>query len=444
MGDTVIIVEGLGKLYRLGKKLRYGSLRESLVEAVSSPLRSLTTPMWRSQDSHSSDSRVGEVIWALREVSFEVKRGEVVGIIGPNGAGKTTILKILSRITEPSEGCAEIRGRIGALLEVGTGFHPELTGRENVYLSGAILGLKRAEIEGIFDEIVDFSGVEGFLDTPVKRYSTGMYLRLAFSVAAHLEADVLIVDEVLAVGDAAFQQKCVGKMREVAGSGRTVLFVSHNMAAVRSLCSRCLLLDSGRIREDGTVDSCIQAYLSQGNEWRDTGRIELGSEQKRSGSGRVRVKSFEARTVGGTDSKLRTGADAEFRVEYQAREQRRLLRLHVAVGVMDALGNNVFLCTTRMTERGDFRDLPPFGTIVCRVSRLPLIPGEYRVRVFLKDDEGLADDLNGVAAFVVKEAGDSGLVVIPSRAWGNIVVPHTWDVLPLEEHLECGGGRFQG
>lgn len=251
MSDLAIRVENLGKRYRIGERtqgmFRYKSLRES----ISSLFQRSNAPSLH----HSNDS-----IWALRNVSFEVRRGEVVGIIGRNGAGKSTLLKILSQITEPTEGYAEIHGRVGSLLEVGTGFHPELTGRENIYLNGAILGMKKAEIDRKFDEIVAFAGVEKFIDTPVKHYSSGMYVRLAFAVAAHLEPEILFVDEVLAVGDAAFQKKCLGKMGGVAKEGRTVLFISHNMAAVRTLCSRVAWLNSGILIKCGNTEDVVGDY----------------------------------------------------------------------------------------------------------------------------------------------------------------------------------------
>ena len=254
MSDVAIRVENLSKQYRIGApQARYKTLRESLVDMASAPvhrLRRLGQP-----------SPENETIWAMKDVSFDVKKGEVVGIIGRNGSGKTTLLKILSRITEPTEGYAEIKGRVGSLLEVGTGFHPELTGRENIYLNGAILGMKRAEIDQRFDEIVAFSEIEKFLDTPVKRYSSGMYVRLAFSVAAHLEPEILLVDEVLAVGDAAFQKKCLGKMGDVASEGRTVLFVSHNMAAVRNICPRAIWLEGGSVLQSGDTLAVTEAYL---------------------------------------------------------------------------------------------------------------------------------------------------------------------------------------
>jgi lipopolysaccharide transport system ATP-binding protein len=260
MSDIAIRVADLGKQYRIGgPRARYRTIRESVIEATKLPFRRLSSTL-RGEGSHAD----GGTIWALKDVSFEVERGEVVGIIGRNGAGKSTLLKVLSRITEPTEGWAEIHGRVGSLLEVGTGFHPELTGRENIYLSGTVLGMRRGEIDRRFDEIVAFSGVEQFLDTPLKHYSSGMQVRLGFAVAAHLEPEILLVDEVLAVGDAEFQKKCLGKMGEVARGGRTVLFVSHNMGAVRRLCSRVLLFHKGHLHHSGEAEQVISNYLVTG------------------------------------------------------------------------------------------------------------------------------------------------------------------------------------
>jgi len=258
MSDVAIRVERLSKQYRIGSKQEsYKTLRDTLAKAVRAPFRAMRS---RSRQFHNGRPGLDETIWALKDVSFEVKRGEVVGIIGRNGAGKSTLLKILSRITEPTEGHAEIHGRVGSLLEVGTGFHMELTGRENTYLNGAILGMKREEIDKKFDEIIDFSGVGKFIDTPVKHYSSGMHLRLAFSVAAHLEPEILMVDEVLAVGDIAFQKKCLGKMEDVAAHGRTVLFVSHNLGAIKELCQTCVVLNNGRVDYRGPVVKGLVHY----------------------------------------------------------------------------------------------------------------------------------------------------------------------------------------
>jgi len=285
MSDIAIRVENLSKRYHIGQlHQRHDTLRDALVDS----LTRITRIGGKKNSNNSLNSCQKESIWALKDVSFEVKRGEVVGIIGRNGAGKSTLLKILSRITEPTSGQAIIHGRVGSLLEVGTGFHPELTGRENIYLNGAILGMRKREIDKKFDEIVAFAEIEKFIDTPVKRYSSGMYVRLAFAVAAHLEPEILLVDEVLAVGDIEFQKKCLGKMGDVAKGGRTVLFVSHNMAAVKSLCDWAMLLNDGHVICEGGVNQVVDAYLGIGTEMFKTGIIPDDAPRIGTGDGRVR------------------------------------------------------------------------------------------------------------------------------------------------------------
>jgi lipopolysaccharide transport system ATP-binding protein len=256
MSDTAILVENLGKRYRIGETVGYKMMRDTIANMARLPFR-----RFRQNPVRQPTSPRTEYIWALKNVSFAVKKGEVVGMIGRNGAGKSTLLKVLSRITVPTEGSVDMYGNVGCLLEVGTGFHPELTGRENIYLNGAVLGMKRTDIAQRFDAIVEFSGVKKFLDTPVKHYSSGMYVRLAFSVAAHMEPEILIVDEVLSVGDAEFQQKCLGKMSEVAGEGRTVIFVSHAMDAIKRLCTRAILFKDGKVDMDGKVDEVVAHYM---------------------------------------------------------------------------------------------------------------------------------------------------------------------------------------
>lgn len=262
MSKPIIKINNLSKCYRIGTKERgYKTFREAIIDGISAPFRNLKRLQRLTKFNHNGDdARSNDIIWALKDISFEIDEGEVLGIIGKNGAGKSTLLKILSRITEPTGGIIEINGRVSSLLEVGTGFHPELTGRENIFLNGAILGMRKKEIEQKFDEIVNFAEIEKFLDTPVKRYSSGMYVRLAFAVAAHLEPEVLLVDEVLAVGDIAFQKKCLGKMEDVAKGGRTVIFVSHNMGAIRSLCNNAIWLDNGIIIKKGITDEVIKDY----------------------------------------------------------------------------------------------------------------------------------------------------------------------------------------
>lgn len=298
MSDIAIRAENLSKLYRMGQFVGYRTLRDSLVNAVSAPFRYLSRTEDRKREVDlQSPSPVfsvpgqGDYIWALKDVSFEAKQGEAIGIIGLNGAGKTTLLKVLSRITEPTEGYAEIHGRVGSLLEVGMGFHPELTGGENVYLNGAVLGMKKKEIERKFDEIVEFAEVEKFIETPLKRYSTGMRVRLAFSVAAHLEPEIIMVDEVLSVGDVEFQKKCLGKMEDVYHGGRTVLFVSHNMGMITSLCEKAILLRQGRIEFMGPAQQAVSTYLAHFSA--DVGVKREWSFEEALGTSRVKLKAIK-------------------------------------------------------------------------------------------------------------------------------------------------------
>ncbi len=315
MSDVAIRVKGLSKRYRIGGKQEpYRTLRDTLADAVRSPLRRAGM-LLRSQGMEAVAR--DEMVWALKDVSFEIKHGEVLGVIGRNGAGKSTLLKILSRITEPTEGYGEIRGRVGSLLEVGTGFHPELTGRENIYLNGAILGMRRAEIARKFDEIVAFAEVERFIDTSVKYYSSGMYLRLAFGVAAHLEPEILLVDEVLAVGDAGFQKKCLNKMEDVGRQGRTVLFVSHNMPAVTRLCGRAILLDEGRLLRDGPSHQVVGVYLN--SSLGTTAAREWHDPTKAPGNDIVRLCAVRVRTEDGlitdaVDIRRAVGIEMEYEV----------------------------------------------------------------------------------------------------------------------------------
>jgi len=325
MGDIAIRLEDLSKQYYIGGKQEpYKTLRETLANSLVSPFRRAAELM-RGQARRAV--ALNETIWALRDVCCEIKRGEVVGIIGRNGAGKSTLLKILSRITEPTRGYAEIRGRVGSLLEVGTGFHPELTGRENIYLNGAILGMKQAEIKRKFDEIVAFAEVERFIDTPLKHYSSGMYLRLAFAVAAHLDPEILMVDEVLAVGDARFQKKCLDKMQDVGQQGRTVLFVSHNMPAITRLCGRVILLDEGRLLKDGPAHQVVSAYLNSG--FGTTAAREWPNPAKAPGGEVARLRAIRVRTEGSwiTDVvDIRRPVDIE--MEYEVLQSGYMLMPH--------------------------------------------------------------------------------------------------------------------
>ena len=333
MSNPVVKVNNLSKRYRIGAAEKgYKTFRETIMEGISAPVRNFgrLRSLTKFKDGQEED-----VIWALKDVSFEIDEGEVLGIIGRNGAGKTTLLKVLSRITEPTSGFAEIQGRVSSLLEVGTGFHPELTGRENIFLNGAILGMRKKEIERKFDEIVDFSGVKKFIDTPLKRYSSGMQVRLAFSVAAHLEPDILLVDEVLAVGDAEFQKKCLGKMEEVAKEGRTVLFVSHNMLSLQNLCTRGILLESGQISMDDSITNTIGKYLDLGRE--RSGEVCWASPEVAPGNERVRLKAV--RVVSEDVVTAEVDISKEFRIEVdywnlEADDRRFVsLFLHDSMGV---------------------------------------------------------------------------------------------------------------
>lgn len=406
MSDTVIKTEQLGKRYWLsGQRAPYRTLRETLTEAVAKPLRRRTAPP--------------EAFWALRDLSFEIARGEMVGVIGRNGAGKSTLLKILSRITGPTQGQVRLRGRVGTLLEVGTGFHPELTGRENTFLNGAILGMRRAEIARKFDEIVAFAEVEQFIDTPVKHYSSGMYLRLAFAVAAHLEPEILIVDEVLAVGDAAFQKKCLGKMGDVARTGRTVLFVSHNMGAVRSLCQRVIWLERGQIAASGPTYAVVDQYLqstldpaSRQVDLRDTRRAYgLGARLRLTGvtlNGGASVQHGEPLTVALTYESQVEAEAASLGFGFSTLDGVRILSLD-----SDLDG------PVRLVQNGER------GQVVAHLDRLLLQPGHYLLDVGVRNgDNSALDYLPGCTQIEVIPGPTTPSMMI--RDGGGVRMPADW------------------
>jgi lipopolysaccharide transport system ATP-binding protein len=371
MNDAAIRVEGLGKQYRIGLRTRTNrTFGEMLTDHLAAPFRS-------SRARVARDPGEQDLIWALRDVSFEIARGEVVGVIGANGAGKSTLLKILSRITEPTTGRAELRGSVGSLLEVGTGFHPELTGRENIYLNGAILGMKKAEIAAHFDEIVAFAELEHFLDTPVKRYSSGMYVRLAFAVAAHLQPEILIVDEVLAVGDVAFQKKCLGAMREVSSSGRTVLFVSHQMAAITHLCSRAMLLTKGRVVFEGAVNEAVKRYLMTGQP--PEAQVSFASDPRRP----MQLNSLALETTGGCNW-VDTAEGATLRIGYCVR--RWIPGAYVTLSISNDSGVEV-LWTCDAQKPDELQATRSPGNYVARVRIPPrLLPaGSYCASTGIND-----------------------------------------------------------
>jgi lipopolysaccharide transport system ATP-binding protein len=381
MRDIVVESVGLGKRYRIGEReqYRYRTLRDIFTETLYAPARCLRGLLRPSAKSVGSEPDT--TFWALRDVSLEVRRGEVVGVVGRNGAGKSTLLKILSRITKPTEGRVRVRGRVGSLLEVGTGFHPELTGRENVYLNGAILGMRKAEIDHKFDEIVAFAEVERFIDTPVKRYSSGMHVRLAFAVAAHLEPEILIVDEVLAVGDAAFQQKCLGKMGTVAKGGRTIVFVSHQMNQIRRLCDQCIWLDEGRVRKVGSTADVIGSYetsMATPGPWE---RAERDLSSHRAG-----FVGWEIVSVNGSPRYVLT-TTGPMTIRFVARIMKRMDAAHHGVLLLSNDNQVVWSAAAdRLKLEAGVREF------TYHFSGLPLRPGLYRWFVSLFDDGEQIDE----------------------------------------------------
>ena len=423
----VIKVQGLGKRYTIGGSADANqTFREMLVQSVSAPIRRLRQLAGQSVDAISHD----EAFWALKDVNFEVKQGEVVGIIGRNGAGKSTLLKILSRITEPTEGRVEIRGRVASLLEVGTGFHPELTGHENIYLNGAILGMSSNEISRKFDEIVAFAEVERFLDTPVKRYSSGMYVRLAFAVAAYLEPEILVVDEVLAVGDAAFQKKCLGKMSDVAKEGRTVLFVSHNMAAVTHLCSRALQIHEGLLAEDGVSEDVVVSYLRRFGTGSDDGVFSLdrgrlnAANDERNGLLLTDIELFDQQ--GEQLLSVGYGDGVTIRLHYHA--LRELIAPAFMVAIHDQGGTELSRLST-MPISGYFIDHLDSGKghIDLQIESLPFTGGTYYLSfgVARANVEWIVRlDQIAVMQIDARDVYASGVSLDYTR--GLIALPHQW------------------
>lgn len=425
MGDIAIRVENLGKLYRIGQRLRYQTFRDAVAGALSAPFRGVHSYL-SGQRPSECPQETDDFIWALKEVSFDVKHGEVIGIIGRNGAGKSTLLKILSRITKPSEGCAEIHGRVGSLLEVGTGFHPELTGRENIYLNGAILGITRRDIDQRFDEIVAFAEVEKFIDTPIKHYSSGMYMRLAFAVAAHLEPEILLVDEVLAVGDVAFQKKCMGKMGDVAKEGRTVLLISHNMAAVENLCQRGVVLHQGRIKYIGNQAEAITQYLKSlgGN------TLSLMDRKDRIGSGAVRVVGIEVKDVyGNTLDSAASAQDLDIYLYFATAAGFRNRRVVASLMLKTQLDVPVFLHHNRLTG-DEFGELPESGAFVCHLQRLPLPPANYQITYSILADGECLDGINNAVELTVVAGDFFGSGEVPPISHGVCLAEGRWRLVP--------------
>ena len=394
MSDTVIRVENLGKKYIIGhqKQERYTSLRDVITDKVRSFGQAFSRKDQQEDPTH-------EEFWALKDVSFEIKQGDRVGIIGRNGAGKSTLLKILSRITEPTEGRISINGRVASLLEVGTGFHPELTGRENIFLNGAILGMDRFEIKRKFDEIVAFAEVEKFLDTPVKRYSSGMYVRLAFAVAAHLEPEILIVDEVLAVGDLKFQEKCLGKMKEVSNAGKTLLFVSHNMTAIMGLCSQAILLSKGTVAYDGEIEESINIYLN--NLQTNASKDLLVNSSQRDGSGEIRVIEILIKSSNKKSEFIRVNDSIDIYITLKTNTQ-----IHsppsILITIYDRLGTYIAHVNTEVSGYMVIVNSKSFG-LNCHIPYLNLMPQTYLINVAIMNGNEIIDHVVNACSFSIVE-----------------------------------------
>jgi lipopolysaccharide transport system ATP-binding protein len=424
VGEVAIKAVDLRKRYRIGTG-RHRTLRDSL-KATGGRLAGRRT-------SETTDEQ--REIWALDGVSFEVERGSIVGIIGRNGAGKSSLLKIISHITYPTEGRVELHGTVGSLLEVGTGFHPELTGRDNVFLNGAILGMSRREIERKLPEIVEFSGVARFIDTPLKFFSSGMAVRLGFAVAAYLEPEILIVDEVLSVGDIAFQERCLGKMQDVASGGRTVLFVSHDMGAISMLCPEAIWLEQGRVAYRGPAGEAVARYASASRPGRDEW---LAAQEDRVGSGRVRITGVSMEDADGVPcSTVRTGQGVRFIVEYEATESVDLSQL--SVNFILGPRPNQGLVSFMSDVAGDGLGTPPqTGRIVCSVPELPLLPGHYNLQFSCLVGRELTDKVHQAATLVVTEGDFFGTGRLPPQpdVFGPLLVRHSWSVEPALEPVE--------
>jgi lipopolysaccharide transport system ATP-binding protein len=428
--STAIEVENISKIYRIGmKEEMQDNFAQTIFEFIKNPLKNYRKyrSLYDFDDAelHTNDQKdkaSSNIIWAVKDISFDVKKGEVLGIIGRNGAGKSTLLKILCRITDPTKGRARIRGRISSLLEVGTGFHQELTGRENVYLNGTILGMTRGEIKRKFDEIIEFSGVEKFIDTPVKRYSSGMKVRLAFSVAAHLEPEILIIDEVLAVGDADFQKKCLNKMEDVGQQGRTVIFVSHNMPAVQSLCTRALLIGAGSIVLSGEPDEVVSQYLAQLTS-DDIDPFGGNSDDRNANGFRLtgaRLLNSENEPV----ANLIAGKSATFKFNYRC--DIPVKQPLVAMTIYNNLGTAVTNCNMNLTNY-ILRDIGRCGNFRCTIYRLPLALGRHRVAIALWGNGEEMDRVDNALTFDVQSSifYESGKT--PTQKYCACMVSHQWE-----------------
>jgi len=457
MTDIAIKVENLSKLYRIGSRQNdYRTLRDTITDAFTAPFRKLRKRVESKRlEGDSNLSALGspqnsslsalssplsaDMIWALKDVSFEVKRGEVVGIIGRNGAGKSTLLKILSRITEPSEGYAEIRGRVGSLLEVGTGFHAELSGRENIYLSGAILGMRKAEIERKFDEIVAFAEIEKFIDTPVKHYSSGMYVRLAFAVAAHLDPEILLIDEVLAVGDQVFRKKCIEKMQEISTLGRTVFIVSHDLPMVSTLCKRCVLFDQGELLQDGSCSEVVDLYIRKGME---NGKSPQGLTAHPGRSKQLCNLLTEVRLLnekGDETLCFPMGGAITVQIAFQSKEA--LSFPVMGFRVVNLLGHTVFSAVSLWDSKMVSPSKARSGTFHCVIPSPSLNQGQYSITLVLVQLGEIMDKIENAIQFEIIPADVFSTGIIPRPDHGSIYAICEWSfedgqIIKKTPHLE--------
>ena len=420
MSESIISVENLSKCYKIGRQAAKGDgLRHLLENAVRAPFS------WLNPENRAARAKTEE-FWAVKDLSVEIKRGEMVGIIGRNGAGKSTFLKLLSRITEPTTGSIKLRGRVASLLEVGTGFHPELTGRENIFLNGAILGMSRVEIKRKFEEIVAFAEIDKFLDTPVKRYSSGMYVRLAFAVAAHLEPEILIVDEVLAVGDAEFQKKCLGKMEDVsAKEGRTVILVSHQMPAIQNLCTRCIMMDRGKLIMQGPTDEIVNSYMTKGAALANEG---LTDREDRSGKGDVRVTSIDLRDESGNIiSEAISGHNTILSLAYSVKEGMELGDCVFCVEVCKDLKKYFSLSSSLVDQRP--LKLKGEGRLDFKIPDWPLMGGKYHINIYVGNKDGVQDYLNDASVINVIDGDYYGTGKLHHEGWQgvSVLVRHSWE-----------------
>lgn len=411
--ESIISIKGLSKKYLLNTG---GAVKsDTLYGNIANQLRNLKS---------FTSKKEQQEFWALKDISLELPAGARVGIVGRNGAGKSTLLKILSRITPPTTGKIELGGRVASLLEVGTGFHGDLSGRENIYLNGSILGMSKAEINRKFDEIIAFAEIEKFLDTPVKRYSSGMYVRLAFAVAAHLESDILIVDEVLAVGDAAFQKKCLGKMKDVAGSGRTILFVSHHMAAVQNLCDTCIFLKNGQLVDYGATEKIIPQYLQSSLA---TSAVDLSQRSDRSGSGHLRFESFELRDGNGKYIDYAM-CGMPLHIELKVKASQSLSTVKISIGIDDEFGNRIAILSNDITDQLYPEIASGSHKVNIKLPKLPLKKGEYVLTFFAEGASGICDWIQEAAMLKV-EAGDFfNTGKLPEESQGNFYIDHKFSV----------------